>query len=47
MFCELYIVHFNHFSVPRCGDQCTSCCKNYGIIKKKKVKTCMVVIHGK
>ena len=34
MFSELYIVDFNHFSVPRCGDQCTSCCNNYGIIKK-------------
>ena len=21
MFSELYIVHFNHFSIPRCGDQ--------------------------
>ena len=29
MFSELYIVHFNHFSIPRCGDQCTRWCSNY------------------
>ena len=48
MFSELYIVHFNHFSIPRCGDQCTRWCSNYGIIKKKiTVKTFMIIIHGK
>ena len=47
MFSEFYIVHFNHFSIPRCGDQCTSWCSNYGIIKKITVKTFMVIIHGK
>ena len=47
MFSELYIVHFNHFSIPRCGDQCTRWCSNYGIIKKLTVKTFMVIIHGK
>ena len=36
MFRELYIVHFNHFSIPRCGDQCTRWCSNYVIIKKTK-----------
>ena len=34
MISELYIVHFNHFSVPRCCDQCTSRCSNHGIMKK-------------
>ena len=33
MFSELYFVHF---SVPRRGDQCTSWCSNYGIVKELK-----------
>ena len=47
MFSELYMVDFNHFRVPRSGDQCTSWCSTYGIILKITVKTLMVTIHGK